>query len=508
MKRILTLVSVIFLSINANAQTPTWNSGVGQLIYNSCANCHHEGGIGPFNLMSYDDAVSYASSIKSHTVDRHMPPWKADPSYTHFIGERRLTNEQVEMISDWVDAGTPLGTGVSPIPPTINNGAQINRLDQATQSPKYTVQKTTDDYRTFVMPTTHTSLKYINAVEFIPSNAAIVHHIILYHDPSTYSRNLDAADPGPGYESNGTGAESPNAKLIGLWTPGAGIFYLPDNMGYELPVGTDLVMEIHYAPNSNAKSDSTKINFKYTSTSPVRVVKMDMPLYHYPPILQQPALQIPANTILEFNQRAISSNSQDLSVVGIFPHMHLIGRSYTIFSKKGTDTTKLIRIPDWDFHWQGFYTFQRLVKIPRQSLILANATYDNTTNNPHNPSNPPIDVSAGENTKDEMMVAFIAYTAYQAGDENIILDSTLVTSGVDKIEKSKFAVYPNPANDRIHIASDDEIKSVKIFEMDGRLISTYYNVESIDVSMISRGMYIIEIVTAKGNRFEKVILSK
>ncbi len=506
MKRIFTLVSLLLIQISSFAQAPTWNNGIGQLIYNSCSNCHHDGGIGPFELMSYTDAVSYASSIKSHTVDRHMPPWKADPSYTHFIGERRLTDEQVNSISAWVDAGTPLGTGVSPVPPTIKNGAQINRLDQTTQSPKYTVQKTTDDYRTFVMPTSHTSLKYINAVEFIPSNAAIVHHIILYHDPSTVSRNLDSLDTGPGYASNGTGAESSNAKLIGLWTPGAGIFYLPDNMGYELPVGTDLVMEIHYAPNSNAKSDSTFVNFKYTSSTPVRVVKMEMPLYHYPPVLQQASLVIPANTVMNFSQRTISSNVTDLSVVGIFPHMHLIGRSYTIFAKKGVDTTKLISIPDWDFHWQGFYTFQKLIKIPKQSLIMANATYDNTTNNPHNPSNPPITVSAGENTKDEMMVTFIAYTAYQVGDENLILDSTLVTSGVEENRKSKIVIYPNPADDKITVSSDEEIKSLKIYEMNGRLISTYYNVESIDVSMISRGMYMIEVVTAKGHYFEKLLI--
>lgn len=506
MKRFGTLIALLWLCSLTFAQTPTWNSGVGQLIYNSCANCHHEGGIGPFSLMSYEDAISYASSIKYHTTDRHMPPWKADPSYSHFIGERRLSDDQVKMISDWVDAGTPLGTGVSPIPPSINNGAQINRIDQTAKSPKYTVQKTTDDYRTFVMPTTHTSLKYINAVEFIPSNAGIVHHIILYHDPSTYSRNLDSLDPGPGYASNGTGAESPNAKLIGLWTPGAGIFYLPDNMGYELPVGTDLVMEIHYAPNSNAKSDSTTINFKYTSTSPVRVVKMDMPLYHYPPVLQQPALQISANTVATFNQRAISSNSLDLSIIGIFPHMHLIGKSYTIFAKKGTDTTKLIRIPDWDFHWQGFYTFQKLIKISKQSLILATGVYDNTTNNPHNPSNPPIDVSAGENTKDEMMVTFIAYTTYQPGDENIILDSTLITNGVDENRKSKIVIYPNPADDKIQISSDEKVESVKIHQLDGRLIEEYHNSSDIDISSLSEGMYFLEIKIEGKVYFEKIIV--
>lgn len=508
MKKLLILVSLLFIQISSFAQTATWNGGVGQIIYNSCANCHHEGGIGPFNLMSYNDAVDRAGAIKYHTQDRHMPPWKADPSYTHFVGERRLTDAQVNLIAEWVDNGTPLGTGVSPVPPTIKTGSQLNRLDQTTIAPKYTVQKTTDDYRTFVMPTSHSTLKYINAVEFIPSNAAIVHHIILYHDPSNYSHNLDSLDPGPGYESSGTGAESPNAKLIGLWTPGAGVFYLPDNMGYELPVGTDLVMEIHYAPNSNAKADSTIINFKYTSTSPVRVVKMDMPLYHFPPVLQQSALFIPANTVKDFNQRAISSNTQDLSLVGIFPHMHLIGKSYKIYSTKGTDTTKLINIPDWDFHWQGFYTFQKLIKIPKQSLILAKATYDNTTNNPRNPSNPPIAVSAGENTKDEMMVTFIAYTTYQAGDENLILDSTLINTGVNENKKLKIAVYPNPAKDQVTISSDEEIKAIKLYHLDGRLISEYKNENTFDVSILAEGMYFIEVATLKNKLFEKIIINR
>ncbi len=508
MKRILTLTLLLFVSSTLFAQTATWNDGVGKIIYNSCANCHHEGGIGPFNLMSYDDAVDRSESIKYHTQDRHMPPWKADPSYTHFIGERRLSDEQVNLIAEWVDNGTPLGTGVSPVPPTIKTGSQLNRLDQTTIAPKYTVQKTTDDYRTFVMPTAHSSLKYINAIEFIPSNAGIVHHIILYHDPSSYSRNLDNLDPGPGYESSGTGAESPNAKLIGLWTPGAGVFYLPENMGYELPVGTDLVMEIHYAPNSNAKADSTTINFKYTSTSPVRVVKMDMPLYHFPPVLQQSALTIPANTVKDFSQRAISSNTQDLSVVGIFPHMHLIGKSYKIYTTKGTDTTKLINIPEWDFHWQGFYTFQKLIKIPRQSLIQSKATYDNTTNNPHNPSNPPITVSAGENTKDEMMVTFIAYTAYQAGDENIILDSTLINTGISENRKSQIVVYPNPANNQVTISSDEEIKIIRLYYLDGRLISEYKNENTVDVSFLTEGMYFVEVETVRGRFFEKILVSR
>lgn len=504
MKKSLFTNLLLLLVINAFAQDATWNGGVGKLIYNNCSNCHHEGGIGPFSIASYDDAKDRAQSIKYHTQDRHMPPWKADPSYTKFVGERRLSDAEINLIATWVDNGTPLGTGVSPTPPPIKTGSQLNRIDQSTTFPKYTVQLSTDDYRTFVMPTTHSSVKHVNAIEFIPSNASIVHHIILYHDPSSYSRNLDSLDPGPGYASNGTGAASPNAKLLGLWTPGAGIFYLPDNMGYELPVGTDLVLEVHYAPNSNAKSDSTRVNIKYTSTAPVRVINMELPLYHFPPVLQQPSLIIPANTVKEFTQRTPSGNF-DISVVGIFPHMHLIGKSYTIFSTKSTDTTKLIRIPDWDFHWQGFYTFQKLVKIPRQSILHGKATYDNTTANPHNPSNPPITVSAGENTKDEMMVAFIAYTTYQPGDENIILDSTLINTGIQDYKQEAITIYPNPVNDVLNINLNENIQSIKIISLDGRVLLTESFKNTIDVSTLADGIYFVEVSTL-GNSYRKKIV--
>ncbi len=504
MKKALLILLFIFSQVSIKAQDATWNGGVGKLIYNNCSNCHYEGGIGPFSIASYDDAKDRAQSIKYHTQDRHMPPWKADPSYSKFVGERRLSDAEINLIATWVDNGTPLGTGVSPVPPPIKTGSQLNRIDQSTTFPKYTVQLSTDDYRTFVMPTSHSTTKHVNAIEFLPSNAEIVHHIILYHDPSTYSRNLDSLDPGPGYASNGTGAASPNAKLLGLWTPGAGIFYLPDNMGYELPVGTDLVLEVHYAPNSNAKSDSTKVNIKYTSSTPVRVINMELPLYHFPPVLQQPSLIIPANTVKEFSQRTPSGNF-DISVVGIFPHMHLIGKSYTIFSTKSTDTTKLIRIPDWDFHWQGFYTFQKLVKIPRQSILHGKATYDNTTANPHNPSNPPITVSAGENTKDEMMVAFIAYTTYQPGDENIILDSTLINTGVQDFKNEAITIYPNPVNDVLNINLNEDIQSIKIISLDGRILITESYKNSIDVSTLADGIYFVEVSTLGSSYRKKIV---
>lgn len=102
MKKIILLsISLVIFSIQISQAQVTWNNTVGNIIYNNCSSCHHTGGIGPFNLMSYGDAVSNALTIKSSTQSKSMPPWKADPTYRHFKNERFLTDAQIADIASW-----------------------------------------------------------------------------------------------------------------------------------------------------------------------------------------------------------------------------------------------------------------------------------------------------------------------------------------------------------------------------------------------------------------------
>ena len=112
--------------------------------------------------------------------------------------------------------------------------------------------------------------------------------------------------------------------------------------------------------------------------------------------------------------------------------MHLLGKSIISFAITLTnDTIPLIKIDDWDFKWQYFYTFKNMVKIPKGSTIIVEAFFDNTINNPYNPNFPPDTVSEKVNwngkgsmrTTDEMLQFIITYLPYQNGDEKIALDS-------------------------------------------------------------------------------------
>ena len=88
--------------------------------------------------------------------------------------------------------------------------------------------------------------------------------------------------------------------------------------------------------------------------------------------------------------------------------MHLLGRKIKVEVKDLDGTVRpMIKIDDWDFNWQGFYTFAEPVKLPAFSTVWLTANYDNSANNPRNPNNPLKAVRWGEGTDDEMALAFI-----------------------------------------------------------------------------------------------------
>ena len=106
--------------------------------------------------------------------------------------------------------------------------------------------------------------------------------------------------------------------------------------------------------------------------------------------------------------------------------MHLLDSSFeTYVIIANGDTIPLIRISKWDFIWQYFYTFRKIVKIPHGSLIVAEGVYDNTSENLLNPFQPPRTISEREGsmrTTDEMFQFICTYLPYKQGDENISLE--------------------------------------------------------------------------------------
>lgn len=400
------------------AQNPTWENGIAKVFYANCTSCHRSGGLAPFSLDNYQDAKTYSNWVAS-AITNGMPPWNADPSYKKYAHERVLSAADVSKIQQWVANGSPSGDlRFAPPAPTYSTGSQLGTANLSLKMNNFTVPTNNDVYRNFVIPSGLSQSSFATAIEVLPGNPAIVHHVLVFEDSSNASISQSSA--------GGTGSAA--SKLIYEYVPGAQPYFTPVGTGIRLAANTRIILQIHYAPGSQGQLDSTRVNFKLTPSG-LRNISVNPLLNHFSTMTNGP-LNIGANQTKTFHEAvSVPGNWTFLSAS---PHMHLIGKTFLTYAVKNSapfDTIRFVRINDWDFHWQDNYVFQNALKVPNGYTLRATAFYDNTSNNANNPNVPPQNVSAGEATTDEMMMVFFSYLPYQTGDENLIIDKRIIPKG-------------------------------------------------------------------------------
>ncbi len=505
MKKLLpTIIIVLFFIQISNSQIPTWSDDIAPLIYKNCAVCHHNGAIAPFELMTFQDVVLYAPLIHEAIEHREMPPWPADPNYRRFAHETYLEDEEILAIHDWIDAGMPLGNpDDAPEPPLfLPGGSLLDTIDYVVEIEPYTLQYDVDEYRWFVIPTNFPDTVYISRIEVIAGLDQVVHHADLSFDLTGHSKALDLQDPLPGF-NNSTGA--PNYDYyINAWQPGGNIPAYPENWGIAVPPGADFVIEIHYGPGGIGLIDSTKMNLQFIKNpTGVRPVNVAWILTDSPPVLVDGPLVLPPNEISTFHQKSYPVWT-DLSLIAICPHMHFLGKSYKVWAETPMGVIiPLIDIPHWDFHWQKYYYFQQVQKIPQGSILHSEGVYDNTVDNHDNPNNPPITVNRGFKTTDEMFLCYFIFAEYQNGDEQIIQDSTLMVNSTEILsEENDLTIFPNPVENELYIYGtlpSPEKLSFRIVDLKGIEVKRWEMAsnntliqENIELSKLSSGLYYLE----------------
>ena len=398
----------------------TFHADVAPIIYNHCTSCHRPGEIAPMAFTTYSEVAAYGEFIAYVTSIGYMPPWSPDPEYRHFVGENVLTPEQLGTLAAWVDAGKPEGDPAdNPGLPDFPEGSVLGAPDFVlSMSEPYTHEgDMTDQYQVFVLPTGLDQNAAIRALEVQPGNRNVAHHAILGLDISGTAAQLDAADPAPGYESFGGFGFNAESSFFGAWVPGALSVDYPPGIGRTLPAASDLLVQMHYGPSPIEETDLTEVQV-FLSDGPIEreVFTAIMGPQH----LDSPFI-LPPGQVSDFH--GTIPVTEDVSLISIAPHCHLIGSSWLVYatSPDNQDTIPLISIPSWDFNWQGFFTFPHLTKIPQGYTVHGEASYNNTSDNPFNPNDPPQWVTFGEGTEDEMFFVFIDLVPYQEGDETIPL---------------------------------------------------------------------------------------
>ncbi len=415
------LISCLCVKSSAAPRTPTFASDIAPIIYQNCASCHHAGQVAPFSLTSYQDVEQHAQTIAAATQIRYMPPWHVDNPGL-FQNSRHLTAAQITLLKEWVKAGCPRGNmKLAPAAPHYNKAGWIMGTPDAVYVPSRSYQLAaagSDVYRCFVIHTNYPTDRWVKSVEIRPGNYHVVHHIICYLDTSGAARKLEAAthDGQPGYISFG-GPGFPAKGMLGGWAPGTQPMTMPHNVGILLPKGADIVMQVHYHKDGKQETDLSHVGLIFCK-KPVDKKMLIMPLLQF-------NLNIPPNdpNYIATAQLKVPANVHLLSV---FPHMHLLGHTMNVTCTLPSGKSfPLVTVPDWNFNWQGFYTYKKPLAVPAGSVLHLTASYNNTESNPFNPHNPPVMVHWGDQTTDEMCLCFITFTV----DQQHLLQNTAYAPG-------------------------------------------------------------------------------
>jgi hypothetical protein len=385
---------------SAAAQTSeiTFTRHIAPILFTRCVVCHRPHGPAPFDLVSYDAAKRRGTQIARVTRSRQMPPWKAEPGYGgEFVGQHPLTEQQIDLIARWVDAGSPEGDPRDlPRAPTWSSDWQLGTPDQVlTFAAPYTLPPDgADVLRTFVLPIPTSRRRYVRGLEFRTGNTTAVHHANIRIDRTPRSRQLDDQDPAPGYDGlMANSAAYPDGHFLG-WTPGQVAPLLPKGLAWTLDPGTDLVVELHLQPTGKPEAVAPSFGFYYTSDPPDRT----------PAILRlgRQDIDIPAGAA-DYTITDSYVLPVDVEMEAVQPHAHYRAREIRGTARLPDGTTRwLIYIKDWDFRWQHVYRFARPFALPRGTTLAMQYTYDNSSGNPRNPKNPPMRTYWGQRSSDEM----------------------------------------------------------------------------------------------------------
>lgn len=392
---------------DAAAARVTYHRDISRILQQNCQGCHRPEGVGPFSLLTYEQAVSWADDLKQFTKDGSMPPWKPVAGHGEFNNERRMSAADIAAIGRWVDAGCPAGDPKDAPPPRkFSGGWQLGTPDQilTPSEPFRLAADGRDVYQCFVLPDEFDSDLYVTAAEVLPGNARVVHHVLVFIDTSGRSEELDQKDPAPGYATDQGFPGFLPAGGLGGWAPGNTADFLPAGMAKVLPKGSRVVIQVHYHPTGKEEVDQTRIGL-YFSKVPVDRAVRSLPVM--PAGGRYSGMKLPAGDS-NAEVRATHITQRDLLAVAVTPHMHLLGKDMKITATLPDGTVKpLVYVTNWDFNWQESYQFRHPVDLPKGTRIDLVAHFDNSAANPRNPASPPRDVAWGEQTNDEMCIGFI-----------------------------------------------------------------------------------------------------
>ncbi|HEY0881636.1 MAG TPA: hypothetical protein VGD87_08905, partial [Archangium sp.] len=371
------------------ANAPTYYKDVLPITQVSCNGCHVAGGIAPFALDTYAEAKLKAPLMADAVKNKRMPPWPASKDCGGpFVGDRSLTQAQIDVIDQWFQNGALEGNPAD-APAPAAPPEQLAKVDSTLQMPTSYTPTIKDDYRCFTVDPQLAAEKVVTGYDITPGSKKVVHHVIMYIVPRSAALTEDAKDATPGWPCFG-GAEVTTNGTLGAWAPGGAAVVFPTNTGIRVKPNEVIAMQVHYNTENGAEADQTSVKLMFGTGA-------ERSAYLIPIVADNFA--IPSQAV-NYNHAETINNTLGfpINLWGFLPHMHTKGKKITLST---TNNACLVDVPRWDFHWQTQYFRKTAVNLPASSGLKIDCTWDNPTSST---------VRWGEGTADEMCFAFVYAT--------------------------------------------------------------------------------------------------
>ncbi|MDP4510787.1 monooxygenase [Nonomuraea turcica] len=306
----------------------------------------------------------------------------------------------------------------------------------------------TDDYRCFLIDPKLANRMFLTGAQFQPQNTDLVHHAIFFRlnpEQAAKARELDAATPGQGYTCFGDSGVD-EASWVAHWAPGTNETLLDAKYGYELPPGSQLVMQVHYnllGVDGKPGTDRSGIRLRLTEQS---LTPLETALFPAPvelpctpkesgPLCDRAAavkdvigrfgkeIEDQLTELAEFCRPARPGPTQhcDLPIGGpatvhaLAGHMHLLGRAIKVELNPGAPGARtLLDVPDYNFDDQSLRVLPAPVQLKKGDVVRVTCTHDAGLRAllPQLQKQPPRYVVWGDGTSDEMClgIAIVSLT--------------------------------------------------------------------------------------------------
>jgi len=348
-------------------------------------------------------------------------------------------------------SGSTSSTGV-PVAAALRTGERFVTLGMPQAYTPAAPNGGTDEYRCFLVDPKLTSMAYLTGSQFMPQNTAIVHHAIFFRvDPAdaARARSVDAASPGEGWTCFGDAGIGGDAGWVAHWAPGANETLLSAGVGYPMPPGSLLVMQIHYnllaTGGRPGGSDQSSIRLRLTDGTkkldPLDTTKLLAPVElpcaadESGPLCDRTAaiadvtrrfgddIGSAAAGLVQMcdhgtpapgpTQQCDHPVRQPGTIYAVAGHMHLLGRSIKIELNPGTAGARtLLDIPVYNFDNQAIHPLAAPLPVKAGDTLRVTCTHDVGLRKllPQLRTLPPRYVVWGDGTSDEMCLGLVIWS--------------------------------------------------------------------------------------------------